>query len=149
MSKHKIIPFTGQPGSGKTALAKELIQKYPSRFILYDGDEIRGIFKNYDYTQKGRLENINRGFALAELSSSESDIIISMVAPYKELRDKLKSFNKADVFEIYLHTTEIRFKEDRFCKEYEKPTENYLNIDTGRPILECIREIENYCGLSK
>ena len=54
--------------------------------------------------------------------------IISLVSPYRELREEFKL--KFRVLEVYLHTTEIRGREDYFVKEYEKPLSNFLDIDT-------------------
>jgi len=51
------------------------------------------------------------------------NVIISVVGPYKNLRDKLK-------IELYVHTNNKRGREKNFCKEYEKPTENYIDVNT-------------------
>ena len=45
--------FTGQPGSGKTTLAVELI-KHLDNPIHVDGDNLRDILKNYHYKDVGR-----------------------------------------------------------------------------------------------
>ena len=34
------------------------------------------------------------------------------------------------MLEVYLHTTEIRGRENFFVKDYEKPLENFIDIDT-------------------
>ena len=54
-----IIWITGQPGSGKTTLAKAFInfiskQNPASKIINIDGDDLRSISKNKDYSKKGR-----------------------------------------------------------------------------------------------
>ena len=57
--------------------------------------------------------------------------VVSIVAPYKFLRDELK--DEFPFLEVYLHTEEIRGREDFFAKDYEKPTDpKHLSIDTGR-----------------
>ena len=50
--------FTGQPGSGKTTLAKAMIEECADQCIHIDGDNLREIFQNFDYTEKGRRKNI-------------------------------------------------------------------------------------------
>jgi len=57
--------FTGQPGAGKTVLAellKENLEK-PRNFAYkayrIDGDEMRDLFSNKDYSIKGRIANID------------------------------------------------------------------------------------------
>ena len=53
--------FTGQPGAGKTTLAKQLKDYlHPSNVILVDGDDIRDIFQNKDYSENGRRKNIEK-----------------------------------------------------------------------------------------
>jgi adenylylsulfate kinase-like enzyme len=69
--------------------------------------------------------------------------VVSIVAPYKFLRDELK--NDFPFLEVYLHTNEIRGREDYFAKDYEVPTDpNTLKIDTGKlTIKESGNEILN------
>ena len=56
------------------------------------------------------------------------------------MRDSLKETN--EVVEIYVHTTEIRGREQNFAKDYEKPTENYIDIDTtNSTVSECLNLI--------
>jgi len=56
------------------------------------------------------------------------NVIISVVGPYKNLRDKLKI--ECNMIELYVHTNNKRGREKNFCKEYEKPTENYIDVNT-------------------
>ena len=69
--------------------------------------------------------------------------VVSIVAPYKFLRDELKE--DFSFLEIYLHTTEIRGRENFFAKDYEVPTDpKHLAIDTGKlTIKESLNEILN------
>lgn len=129
-----IYLFTGQPHSGKTTLAytlKEvLLSNTPDKpcFIL-DGDYLREIFDNVDYSETGRMYNIKTAHSIAiYLDSLGLDVIISMVSPFRELRDYLK--NNYGAVEIYTHTTEIRGREKFHIANYEKPLENFIDIDT-------------------
>ena len=47
--------------------------------------------------------------------------------------------------EVYLHTNEIRGRENYFAEDYEKPTDkNTISLDTGNlTIEECKNEILN------
>ena len=57
-----IIWLTGQPGSGKTTLATEFIKhvkKDNTKIINIDGDDLRNISKNKDYSKEGRIKNIS------------------------------------------------------------------------------------------
>lgn len=134
--KTKILWLTGQPGSGKTTLSNEMIKiianqedKKDTKVIQIDGDDLRDLTDNKDYSKEGRFANIRLGQNIAIFCQNKGYlVIVSLVAPYRELREDLKS--KTNVCEIFLHTTEIRGREHFFSKDYEKPLENYHAIDT-------------------
>ena len=144
-----IIWLTGQPGSGKTTLANEIIKKMKSdnpsiKIINLDGDDLRTINKNQDYSKEGRIKNISTAISIMRFLAKKDYIcVVSIVAPYRFLRDELKEdFN---FLEVYLHTTEIRGSENFFAKDYEVPIDsNHLSIDTGKlTIKESLDEILN------
>lgn len=144
----KIIWLTGQPGSGKTTLAKAIEKSIKSKDIntnimIIDGDDLRNITVNKDYSRRGREKNITTAQKIAHfLYNKKFIVLVSLVAPYKELREKFKSL--VPVLEIYLHTTEIRGREKFFADDYERPTENFLDIDTTKKTVEeCVNEILN------
>lgn len=132
-----IYLFTGQPGSGKTTLAKKLqfwlqTEKRNWRKSVFhiDGDQLRELFPNTDYSKEGRYKNINKAFDIAKyLQSNDTDVVISLVSPYRELRDKFKS--ECKVTEIYCHTKKMRGREDKFALDYEPPTEFFVDLDTS------------------
>ena len=125
-----IYYLVGQPHAGKTTLSKLLKDHLSSQNIIQiDGDDIRDIFQNKDYSEEGRRKNIQRAQDIATfLNVKGFNVIISLVSPYKDLRGELKE--KSDVVEIYVHTTDIRGRENFHVENYEKPTENYIDIDT-------------------
>jgi len=133
-----IYLFTGQPGSGKTTLAKKLQfwlqtdkKNWRKSVFHIDGDQLRELFPNTDYTKKGREKNIQKAFDIAKyLDSCGSDVVISMVSPYKELREQLKL--QCKVQEIYCHTKKIRGREGLFALDYEPPVEFYIDLDTSK-----------------
>ena len=142
-----IVWLTGQPGSGKTTLANQLISCLKkdyniNQIINLDGDDLRTINKNQDYSKEGRIKNISTAISIIRFLANKKYIcIVSIVAPYRFLRDELK--DEFPFLEVYLHTTEIRGREDYFAKDYEKPIDsNYLDIDTGKlTIKESLDEI--------
>ena len=141
--------FTGQPGSGKTTLANTLIdclkKEYPNdKIINLDGDDLRNINKNKDYSKEGRIKNISTAISITRFLANKNYVcVVSIVAPYKFLRDELK--DEFPFLEIYLHTQEIRGRENFFAKDYEIPTDpKHLAIDTGKlTIKESLNEILN------
>jgi adenylylsulfate kinase len=131
-----IFILTGQPHSGKTTLAKHLKKaleiSYGYRKVFHiDGDDLREILNNKDYSEQGRRKNIETAHAIAKYLQKQStfvDVIISLVSPFRDLREELKS--ELDCVEFYIHTTDIRGRENFHVANYEKPIENFIDVDT-------------------
>jgi adenylylsulfate kinase len=144
-----IYYLVGQPHAGKTTLSK-LLKEYlfPLNVIQIDGDDLRDIFQNKDYSEEGRRNNVRRAQDIAMfLNAKGINVIISLVSPYKDLRDELK--NKSDVIEVYVHTDDIRGRENFHVENYELPTENYVDINTTgvselKTLEELIKKINEY-----
>ena len=145
-----VLWFTGQPGSGKTTLTNRFIDDkligfmkiHPVRIVHIDGDDLRDIVDNKDYSEQGRRENINLAMNLARCMDNKGFIVVvSLVSPYRDQREELKM--ERNIAEFYLHTTEIRGKEDYFVEDYEPPLHNFVDIDTDKTIEECLDEVLN------
>tara|TARA_B100000427_G_scaffold269368_1_gene235655 strand:- start:204 stop:665 length:462 start_codon:yes stop_codon:yes gene_type:complete len=143
-----IIWLTGQPGSGKTTLANSIIEslkkeKPDIKIINLDGDDLRSINKNKDYSKEGRIKNISTAISIVRfLANKDYLCVVSIVAPYRFLRDELKS--EFTFLEVYLYTQEIRGRENFFAEDYEIPLGKHLSIDTGKlSIKESTNEILN------
>ena len=134
MKKYNAIWLTGQPASGKTTLANLLIEELQKNssentYLNIDGDDLRNLFQNKDYSRKGREANIRLGMSIAAYLINKGYVpIISLVSPYKYLREEFKS--KYKVLEVYMHTTEIRGRENYFVDDYEPPTSDFIDMDT-------------------
>jgi adenylylsulfate kinase-like enzyme len=126
--------FTGQPGHGKSVLSlllKKELEKSGKSVISVDGDDIREIFVNKDYTKEGRYKNIILAQQISKFSQIKGfDVVVSLVSPYLELRESFKSEMGKDIVEIYVHTTEIRGREKYHSTDYEKPCANFIDVDT-------------------
>ena len=66
-------------------------------------------------------------------------MLVSLVSPYRDLREEIKSLD--NVKEFYIHTEKIRGKESYFVENYEPPLNNFVDINTNKPIEENINEI--------
>ena len=136
-----IVILTGQPNSGKTTLAYALKKHMPCSIIL-DGDELRQVLDNKDYSVIGRKKNIAVASSFAKIISNNNVLVIlALVNPFRELREELK--NGSNVKEIYLHSNRIR--EGKMVDYYEPPLNNYLDIDTDKNnINDSLNLIINY-----
>jgi len=143
-----IIVLFGQPHSGKTTLAQQLESDYH-----IDGDQLRTMFKNKNYSKEGRINNLNRASDIATyLHYNGNNVTVSVVYPYKEARGYLNSL-VPNVKWIYLYYKEERGREEFHVKDFEFPylEEKVLQLNTSNlSVEECITKIKNYIneGLS-
>ena len=144
--------FTGQPGAGKTTLAdmlKEELEKnrnFVYKVFRIDGDDMRELFSNKDYSIKGRVENISTAQRIAHyLHNQEKDVIVSLVSPYIDQREDFKKLLGENIKEIYVHTSDKRERDNFKSIAYTPPQSNYIEIDTtfDAPI-ESLKKILEY-----
>ena len=125
--------LTGQPGAGKTTLVKMLYTHlHPMKPMIVDGDDIREIFNNKDYSEAGRRKNVELAQHLAHFIHNKGGVaLVSLVSPYKDQRDSFKQLIGDDnIKEIYVHTTQDRGREHFFVEGYQPPIENFIDCDT-------------------
>lgn len=149
-----IIYLIGQPCSGKTTLAYELKAKFNKMFptrpvVILDGDALRAARSNTDYGETGRKNNIMYAQNVAEglmLSAKLNEdfqpiVILSLVSPYRSVREVLKS--RQAVAEVYLHSD----RDERIqyhVADYERPLQDFLSVDTDKPLQDCVHHIFDY-----
>ena len=128
--------FTGQSGAGKTVLAtklKEFLQtekrNWRKDVFQIDGDIVRELTDNQDQSEVGHIKNIKDTQLIAEyIHNSGSDVVVSMVTPYKELREGFKAQIGEKIVEIYVYTTKKKLVPT--ISDYETPEENFFEINT-------------------
>lgn len=143
-----IIVIFGQPGSGKTTLAQKLIL---DGFYHIDGDKLRDIFKNQDYSREGRIKNLNRASDIAHYIAftTGKDIVLSLVYPYEEAREYLSKLTKG-VKWIYLIYEDDRNRNQFKVEDFELPNMNDVDLilNTSIDSIEkCIDKIKNVCRI--
>jgi len=122
--------FTGQPCAGKTVLANMLKKEKPEAFRI-DGDDMRELFSNKDYSINGRVSNVGTAQRIAQyLNNQGKDVIVSLVAPYIDQREDFKTLMGSQIVEIYVHTTESRERDHFKAIAYTPPITNFIDIDT-------------------
>jgi adenylylsulfate kinase-like enzyme len=123
--------FTGQPCAGKTVLAGMLKQKLLFDAYRIDGDDMRELFSNKNYSIKGRVENVATAQRIAHyLHNQGEDVIVSLVAPYIDQREEFKKLLGDNLVEIYVHTTDTRERDHFKAEAYIAPKDNFIDIDT-------------------
>ena len=124
--------FTGQPCAGKTTLA-DLLKKEKTGAFRIDGDDMRELVSNKDYSAKGRIDNVGTAQRIAHyLHNQGRDVIVSLVSPYVDQREEFKTLLGDNIKEIYVHTTEPRERDHFKAIAYTPPLENYIDIDTTK-----------------
>ena len=122
--------FTGQPCAGKTVLANMLKKEKPGAFRI-DGDDMRELFSNKDYSINGRVSNVGTAQRIAQyLNNQGKDVIVSLVAPYIDQREDFKTLMGDQMVEFYVHTSEPRERDHFKAIAYIAPQDNFIDIDT-------------------
>lgn len=146
-----IVWITGQPGAGKSTVGRALLEDLKKDGVdafLVDGDDLRALTANADYSQAGREANIRRAQDIALYLSRQGRVaIVAVVAPFRWLREEFKE--RAKVREVYVHTTEIRGREHFHSDEYGAPESAFLDLDTtGITVEEGVAQIRTFAELS-
>jgi adenylylsulfate kinase-like enzyme len=67
-----------------------------------------------------------------------------LVSPYIDQREEFKDLLKDKIIEIYVHTTDIRGRENYHVEGYQKPLKNFINLDTtGKTPEESLITLKN------
>lgn len=146
-----IVWITGQPGAGKSTVGRALLGDLKAGghdVFLVDGDDLRALTSNADYSPAGREANIRRAQDIALYLSRQGRIsIVAVVAPFLWLREEFKA--RAHVKEVYVHTTEPRGREHFHSDEYGIPEADYLDLDTTDiTVEEAVVAVRDYAGLN-
>ena len=153
-----IYVLYGQPASGKTTLSKLLADHLDTPFVI-DGDEFRKMFTNKNYGREGREENIRNANAVATYLNKkgsggewkaiyvdvidgwkshpinkETHVVMSLVNPYKYLRDELRENNGDQVIEILLRS-DRKLRKEYHVEDFEGGSPNCI-ISTDQAVNE-------------
>ena len=142
--------FTGLSGSGKSTIAKALIEKLraqEAKVEIMDGDIIRqNLTKGLGFSKEDRDENIRRiGFVSHLLTRNGVIVLVSAISPYRAVRDEVRE-RIGSFLEVYVNAP-LEVCEDRDVKGlYERARAGEIKGFTGiddpyeepiNPELEC------------
>ena len=129
-----VVFLTGLSGSGKTTIAKKVIEKLRKKGlapILLDGDEIRNAIKLTSFDEGSRKKhNLNVGYMAKILESQSKIVIVSLISPYDDIRNQIRTMcNK--FIEVYV-ATDIKVCMERDPKGmYQKAIRGEIKDFTG------------------
>jgi len=105
----KILIF-GLPGSGKSTFAKQLTAD--TDIPHFNADEIRAMFKDWDFSSSGRIRQVTRMIDLCTIANKTC--VVDFICPYNLYR---KDYD----ITVWMNTIESgRFEDTN--KIFEKPT---------------------------
>ena len=97
---NNIIWLTGLPCSGKSTIAQSLNNVIDGEIL--DGDEIRSLINNDNFSEKGRERHMLTVAAWANRLSQYTTVIVALVSPIRSVREKIIS--------LYPQTKEVFLK---------------------------------------
>ncbi|QYJ74140.1 adenylyl-sulfate kinase [Shewanella sp. FJAT-52076] len=102
----QVIWITGLPGAGKTTFSCALIERLSvagMKTIHLDGDALRQVFSNQDYSQTGRLALAMQYAKLAGLLAGQgAHVVISTVSMFHQIH-QWNRLNLPGYFEVFLN----------------------------------------------
>jgi len=129
-NNNKIIWLTGLPCSGKTTIAKGLAEKIVGEVL--DGDDLRHLIKNNDFSVNGRKKHILSMAELAHRLSKYTNVIVSIVSPISEVRNEI--IDKYNVSMIWVNASleecERRDVKGMYTKARNREILDFTGIDS-------------------
>ena len=132
-NKKKGILFwiEGFSGSGKTQISKNIHNHIVSRYgptLIIQGDDLRKIFKLYNYSKEGRYSNFLKFSKFAKFITNQNiNIIFTVVGMIKAQRQWLRK-NIINYVEIHIKSKISKIKKINKKKLYKKKI-NIVGID--------------------
>ena len=120
----------GLPGSGKSTFAKQLTAD--TDIPHFNADKIRAMFKDWDFSQVGRIRQVTRMIDLCTIANKTC--VVDFICPYNLYR---KDYD----ITVWMNTIESGRYEDT-NKIFEKPTQVDYEI-TNYHYDKIIKEIQN------
>lgn len=128
--------ITGLSGAGKSTFGRLLYMLYSKKIhniVLLDGDELRMVIKNVDYSPEGRKDVAFQYARLCKLLTDQGiHVIICTISMYNEVRN----WNRANIVnycEIYIKVPMeqliLRDQKGLYSKAILKEVTNVMGVD--------------------
>lgn len=135
------ILIMGLPGSGKTTLAKKLVETLSQNNTVtwLNADEIRRNFNDWDFSYEGRIRQAYRMRQMADDSTSKF-VVADFIAPLKEMRETFDP----DILVWVDTVVKGRFEDTN--QIFQKPKRvdvHVLTKDSDRWVNEILLQINN------
>lgn len=105
MQKGRLFWITGLSGAGKTTLGtllSDYLRKREKNIVFIDGDIIRKVFQNTDYSEEGReRQSFSNMYLCKMLTEQGIDVVIAVIG----MKDSFREWNRENIenyIEIYL-----------------------------------------------
>lgn len=138
INKKKGILFyiQGLSGSGKSTIGKKIKRKITELYgptLLINGDNLRKIFRLFDYSYEGRLSNSKKFSKLTKfLTDQNINVIFTIVGMYNLTR-KWNRKNISNYIEIYIKTDVKKIIKLKKKRIYHKTNKNEIVGLTIKP----------------
>ncbi|MDQ4070573.1 MAG: adenylyl-sulfate kinase [Actinomycetota bacterium] len=109
MTRGLTVWLTGLPSAGKTTIARALEKRLLGeghRVEVLDGDVLRThLTRGLGFSREDREENVRRiGFVAHLLSRNGVVVLVSVISPYRAVRDELRELHEGRFFEVHVAT---------------------------------------------
>lgn len=131
------ILVCGLPGTGKTTFAKELLSQLGEEACLFNADDVRNMYDDWDFSMEGRIRQAERMRRLAN-DSGFKYAICDFVAPTEEIRNIF-----SPDYTIWMDTEEKSEYEDT-NKLFERPSlwDYIVKVkDVTNTVNSCVEQI--------
>jgi len=159
---HDVFWLTGLPCSGKTTIGKELVRRTNGE--LLDGDDLRRIFNNQDFSHAGRRNHMLSVAQLAYRFSKYAPVVVALVSPLEQVREEIKQsypgmkevYVKCSVEECERRDVKGMYAQARkgmiknftgLDASYDIPKSPWRTVNTERHTIdECVNQIMRQSG---
>jgi len=109
LSQGLTVWLTGLPSAGKTTIGRALEKRLlvaGHRVEVLDGDVLRThLTRGLGFSREDREENVRRiGFVAQLLARNGVVAVVSVISPYRSMRDELRELHAGRFFEVHVAT---------------------------------------------